>query len=62
MRQSNKSTPRSKHLARLKYKERKIDTFIKWSIKRRGGLRWRDLMFIHEQYKIECYGQKKKIK
>ena len=56
MRQSNRNTTNAKHLARRKYKERKIDTFIKWSIKARGGLRWKDLMFIHDKYSIKCYG------
>ena len=56
MRQSNRNTSNSKYTARRKYKERKIDTFIKWSIKTRGGLRWKDLMFIHEKYLINCYG------
>ena len=50
------NTKDTKFTARLKYKERKIDTFIKWSIKQRGGLRWKDLMFIHDKYNIKAYG------
>jgi len=46
----------SKHLARTKYKERKIDTYIKWSINQRGFLRWKDLEFIHNKYNVKCYG------
>ena len=56
MRQSNRNIANAKHLARRKNKERKIDTFIKWSIKTRKGLRWKDLMFIHDKYSIKCYG------
>ncbi len=48
----NKSS--GKHLARRKYKERKIDTYIKWSINKRGYLKWSDLIMIHEQYNIKC--------
>ena len=57
MRRNSKANPfQAKKVARQKYKERKIDTFIKWSIKSRGGLRWKDLMFIHNKYSIKCYG------
>jgi len=45
----------SKHLARTKYKERKIDTFIKWSIEKKGGLKFKDLVKIHDQYNIKVY-------
>jgi hypothetical protein len=56
MRPRNRNTKESsKHLARRKYKERKIDTFIRWSIKKRGYLKWTDLVFIHDQYGIKCY-------
>jgi hypothetical protein len=57
MRSRNRNTKESaKHLARRKYKERKIDTFIKWSLATRGYLRWQDLEFIHNKYNIKCYG------
>jgi|GEM_PF-1347469 len=45
-----------KHLARRKYKERKIDTYIKWTVNKRGHLKWKDLIMIHEQYNVKCYG------
>ena len=45
----------SKHLARTKYKERKIDTYIKWTINKRGYLKCKDLIKIHNQYNIKCY-------
>ena len=38
----------SKHLARTKYKERKIDSYIKWTTNKRGYLKWKHLK---EQYK-----------
>ena len=52
----HKTKQASKHLARTKYKERKIDTYIKWSINQRGFLNWKDLERIHKQYNIKCYG------
>ena len=45
----------SKHVARTKYKERKIDTYIKWTINKRGYLKWKDLIEIHNKYNIKCY-------
>jgi hypothetical protein len=57
MRQGNRSPKESaKHLARIKYKERKIDSFIKWSLSARGYLKWKDLEYIHNEYGIKCYG------
>ena len=46
----------SKHLARAKYKERKIHTYIKWTTEKRGYLLWRDLITLHNKYNIKCYG------
>jgi len=46
----------SKHVARTKYKERKIDTYIKWTVNKRGYLKWKDLIEIHNKYNIKCYG------
>ena len=57
MRPSSKNIRESaKHLARRKYKERKINSFIKWSLHKRGYLKWEDLEFIHKEYGIKCYG------
>ena len=57
MRSGNRTNKISgKHLARTKYKERKIETYIKWSVKKRGYLKCKDLIMIHEQYNIKCYG------
>lgn len=52
----HKKKQASKHLARVKYKERKIDSFIKWSLSTRGCLKWKDLEFIHNKYNVKCYG------
>ncbi len=52
----NRKKQASKHIARVKYKERKIDTYIKWSIDQRGFLKWKDLENIHKQYNIKCTG------
>ena len=46
----------SKHIARTKYKERKINTYIKWSTEKRGYLLWRDLIKLHNKYNIKCDG------
>ena len=46
----------SKHIARTKYKERQIETYIKWTVKKRGYLKWRDLVNVHNKYNIKCYG------
>ena len=46
----------SKHIARTKYKERKINTYIKWTTGKRGYLLWRDLIKLHNKYNIKCYG------
>ena len=57
MRSGNRTNKISgKHLARTKYKERKIDTYIKWSVNKRGYLKWKDLIEIHNKYNIKCYG------
>ena len=45
----------SKHIARTKYKERKINTYIKWTTEKRGYLLWRDLVKIHDKYNIKIY-------
>tara|TARA_R110002020_G_scaffold1211_3_gene5891 strand:- start:436 stop:603 length:168 start_codon:yes stop_codon:yes gene_type:complete len=52
----NRKKQSSKHIARVKYAERQIDHFIKWSIEGRGSLKWKDLEMIHKKYNIKCYG------
>jgi hypothetical protein len=45
----------SKHIARTKYKERQIETYIKWTVGKRGYLKWRDLIKLHNKYNIKVY-------
>lgn len=57
MRQGSRNNiEQQKKLARRKYSQRQIDKFIKWSISRRGYLRWSDLVFIHNKYNIKVNG------
>ena len=45
-----------KQLARIKYAERKIDTWVKWTWKQRGMVLYKELMEVIKKYKIEDYG------
>jgi len=45
-----------KKIARIKYAERQIEKFIKWSIDNRGRLLYSELVELHETYNIKCYG------
>ena len=57
MRHNNKIDPeQGKKIARNKYAERHIDKFIKWSIKTRGKLLYKELEELHDKYNIKCYG------
>ena len=56
MRQSNSNdTIKEKKIARIKYANRQIDKFIKWSIKQKGYLKYRELVEIQNQYGIKAY-------
>lgn len=56
MRQSNSNdTIKEKKIARIKYANRQIDKFIKWSIKQKGYLKYRELVEIQNQYGIKVY-------
>ena len=50
-----KNTQDSKYIARIKYKERKINTYIKWTTEKRGYLLWKDLIKLHDKYNIKVY-------
>ena len=50
-----KNTQDSKYIARTKYKERKINTYIKWTTEKRGYLLWRNLIKLHDKYNIKVY-------
>ena len=57
MRQNRRYYPeQAKKIARLKYAERQIEKWIKWSINNRGYIKYKELVEIHEQYNIKCYG------
>jgi hypothetical protein len=54
MRQNNRVDSREfKVEARHRYNTRQIEKFIKWSIKNKGCLKYKDLLKIHEKYKIK---------
>lgn len=56
MRQSNSNdTIKEKKIARIKYANRQIDKFIKWSLKQKGYLKYRELVEIQNQYGIKVY-------
>ena len=59
MRRDNKHNPfEAKRIARQKYAERQIDKFVKWSWDIRGKVRYKDIVELQNEYKIECYGNK----
>jgi hypothetical protein len=41
---------KQKQIARNKYKERKIDSFVKWSMATKGHVNYRDLDKLIDQY------------
>ena len=58
MRQNGRiDTRKAKKVARIKYADRQIDKFIKWSIETRGKLLYRELVEIQEVHNIKCYGK-----
>ena len=57
MRQNNRVNPQlAKKIARQKYKERQIDKYIKWSIKARGYVKYKDIVEQQNKYNILVYG------
>jgi hypothetical protein len=61
MRQDDRTdTASQKAIARQKYRERKMDQFIKWSIATKGYVRLEDIERINNQYntnKKDSYGK-----
>ena len=54
MRQDDRVNTRDfKTEARYRYNERQIEKFIKWSIKNKGCLKYKDLLKIHDKYQIK---------
>jgi hypothetical protein len=49
----------AKRIARQKYAERQIDKFVKWSWEIKGKIKYKDIIKLHNEYKIECYGWRK---
>jgi len=57
MRQDSKANFReNKTVARLKYGERQVDKFIKWSVTKKGYVKFKDICRLQNQYNIICYG------
>ena len=57
MRQNNRNNPeQAKKIARIRYAERQIEKWIKWSIQNRGYIKYKELVEIHNKYNIKCYG------
>ena len=57
MRQNNRINPeQAKKIARIKYAERQIEKWIKWSIENRGYIKYKEFVEIHDKYNINCYG------
>ena len=57
MRYNYKIDPRQAiKIARIKYAERQIEKYIKWTIKNRGKLIYKELIELHNKYNIYCYG------
>jgi len=58
MRQGSRDIEKQKKIARLKYKERQIEKYMKWAANR-GFLRWGELVEIHNKYNVKVYGEKR---
>jgi hypothetical protein len=57
MRQNSRAhTEQAKKIARLKYSERQIEKWIKWSISNRGYIKYNELVEIQKKYNVICYG------
>ncbi len=57
MRQNNRNNPeQAKKIARVRYAERQVEKWIKWSIQNRGYIKYKELVEIHDKYNIKCYG------
>ena len=52
MRRNYKPHPKQNAaIARMQYKNRQIDKFVKWSIEQKGYLKYRELIEFEKQYK-----------
>ena len=51
MRRNNKPHPvQNAAIARMEYKNRQVDKFIKWSIEQKGYLKYKELIEYQEKY------------
>ncbi len=57
MRQGNRyNKGNAKEVARKHYANRQIEKWIKWTIQSRGYLKYSELVQLHEEHNIKCYG------
>jgi len=57
MRQGNRyNKGNAKEVARKHYANRQIEKWIKWTIESRGYLKYNELVQLHEEHNIKCYG------
>lgn len=57
MRQGNSDDLiKEKRIARIRYANRQVDKFIKWSIKNKGYLKYKELVEIQNTYNIKVHG------
>ena len=57
MRQNRRTNLKeNKRIARIKYGERQIDKFVKWSINKKGYVKFKDITRLQKEYNINCYG------
>jgi hypothetical protein len=58
MRRNNTHHPRqAKQIARMKYAERQIEKFFKWSWDVKGKIKYKDIKQLQDKYNIECYAE-----
>lgn len=61
MRRDNKlNTRKAKINAKIKYAERQLQKWIKWSIDVKGGIKYKQLKQKQDEFKIECSAWRKK--
>lgn len=60
MRQDDRvDSAKQKAIARQKYRERKMDQFVKWSMATKGYVRLKDIERVHNQYNTNNNGDGK---
>lgn len=51
----DKESFKSKNSAKSQYAKRQIDKFIKWSLRQKGCLKYKDLVSLYEDFDIKVY-------